>query len=109
MTYVDGALDGSIVYVETEEQLTADDGNTRLDAYRVYPPGPGQTPPQTGGQVPAAAPAGQPDGTAAGPARRPGAPARAPADAAPRVVARRAWPAVVVACRSRCRAAPWCS
>ena len=35
VTFVDGALDGSIVYVETEEQLTADDTNTRADAYRV--------------------------------------------------------------------------
>ena len=42
VTWVDGALDGSIVYVETEERLMADDDNTRTDAYRVQPPEPGE-------------------------------------------------------------------
>ena len=60
VTYVDGALDGSIVYVETAEQLTADDSNTRLDAYRVYPPA---------GQVPVAAPAVHPDEATTGQAQ----------------------------------------
>ena len=49
VTFVDGALDGSIVYVESEEPLTADDTNTRLDAYRVHPPPPGEVEPPIGG------------------------------------------------------------
>jgi hypothetical protein len=48
-TYVDGALDGSIVYVESDEPLTADDTNTRLDAYRVQPPAAGEMQPPLGG------------------------------------------------------------
>ena len=49
VTWVDGAVDGSIVYVETEERLTADDDNTRPDAFRVQPPAPGEIQPQLGG------------------------------------------------------------
>jgi hypothetical protein len=49
--FVDAALDGSIVYFETEERLTADDTNTRLDAYRVNAPPSGEVVPALGGSA----------------------------------------------------------
>jgi hypothetical protein len=39
--FVDASLDGSIAYLESEEQLTADDTNVRKDGVRVHPPAPG--------------------------------------------------------------------
>jgi hypothetical protein len=48
-SFVDAALDGSIVYFETEEPLTVDDSNTRLDAYRVSAPPAGEITPVPGG------------------------------------------------------------
>ena len=39
--FVDASLDGSIAYLESEEQLTADDTNLRKDGVRVHPPAPG--------------------------------------------------------------------
>ena len=39
--FVDASLDGSIAYLESEEQLTADDANLRKDGVRVHPPAPG--------------------------------------------------------------------
>ena len=70
-TFVDGALDGSIVYVESEEPLTADDTNTRLDAYRVHPPPAGEVPRVADGSPPGTA--GPADGGAAGTGSQPAA------------------------------------
>ena len=39
-----GAKDGSVAYLETDEQLSADDANARTDGFRVHPPAPGVVP-----------------------------------------------------------------
>ena len=85
VTFVDGAIDGSIVYVESEEPLTADDTNTRLDAYRVHPPAPGEVEPEPAG-APSRRRGGEPSGTSSadGGSGRATAPARPAAHAAAR-------------------------
>jgi hypothetical protein len=49
VSFVDASLDGSIAYLESEEQLTADDTNLRPDGVRVHPPAPGAVLPGVGG------------------------------------------------------------
>src|SRR3954454_19948342 len=39
--FVAASLDGSIAYLQSEEQMTADDTNLRPDGFRVHPPAPG--------------------------------------------------------------------
>jgi len=58
VVFVDASLDGSTAYLQSEEQMTADDTNLRPDGFRVHPPAPGAV--ATGGvagQSPAATPA----------------------------------------------------
>jgi hypothetical protein len=43
--FVDASLDGSIAYLQSEEQMTADDTNLRPDGFRVHPPAPGAVAP----------------------------------------------------------------
>ena len=72
--FVDAAVDGSIAYLESEEQLTADDVNLRKDGVRVHPPAPGTVVADVGGADPAGSqPAGAPaGGTPAGAPSAPG-------------------------------------
>ena len=73
--FVDASLDGSIAYLESEEQLTADDTNVRKDGVRVLPPAPGAVLPGVGGGDPGGAPSGSgpaasgPGGGASAPAK----------------------------------------
>jgi hypothetical protein len=41
VVFVDASLDGSTAYLQSEEQMTADDTNLRPDGFRVHPPAPG--------------------------------------------------------------------
>ena len=56
--FVDASLNASIAYLESEEQLTADDTNLRKDGVRVHPPAPGAVVPGLGGSDPGAPAAG---------------------------------------------------
>jgi hypothetical protein len=70
VAFVDASLDGSIAYLQSEEQMTADDTNLRPDGFRVHPPAPGAVAPGgVAGQSPAATPA-TPAKTAASPGSR---------------------------------------
>jgi hypothetical protein len=71
--FVDASLDGSIAYLQSEEQLTADDTNVRADAVRVHPPASAAVVAGVGGAV-AAAPA--PPAPATATATAPGSAAR---------------------------------
>ena len=71
--FIDASLDGSIAYLESEEQLTADDTNLRPDGVRVRPPAPGTVVDGVSGPGPG--------GAAGGPAA--GAPAATPGGGSP--------------------------
>ena len=62
--FVDASLDASIAYLESEEQLTADDTNLRKDGVRVHPPAPGVVVSGLGGGSPTGGGTGPAAGTA---------------------------------------------
>jgi hypothetical protein len=88
--FVDASLDGSIAYLQSEEQLTADDTNLRPDGVRVHPPAPGVIVAGLGGRDPggAAPPAGGEPAVAAPAAGPAGGAAETPSAARVRLASR---------------------